>query len=76
KRKPLSDQKLCDLMAREGCNLARRTVAKYRDQLRIPGTTGRKEYPPHVFLHHKVSRFAGTLSKRSANSPQIPRENL
>lgn len=45
KRKPLSDQKLCDLMAREGCNLARRTVAKYRDELHIPGTTGRKEYP-------------------------------
>ncbi|MEG1577285.1 MAG: hypothetical protein RR336_00805, partial [Oscillospiraceae bacterium] len=50
KRKPLSDQKLCDLMAREGCNLARRTVAKYRDELRIPGTTGRKEYPLR-FVH-------------------------
>lgn len=44
KKKPLSDQKLCDLMAREGCPISRRTVAKYRDELGIPSTTGRKEY--------------------------------
>lgn len=44
KKKPLSDQKLCELMAREGCELARRTVAKYRDELHIPGTAGRKDY--------------------------------
>ena len=44
KKKPLSDQKLCELMSREGCELSRRTVAKYRDELRIPSTTGRKQY--------------------------------
>ncbi len=44
KRKPLSDQKLCELMGREGCTLSRRTVAKYRDELNIPSTTGRKQY--------------------------------
>ncbi|MCQ4769233.1 RNA polymerase factor sigma-54 [Eubacteriales bacterium SGI.150] len=44
KRKPLSDQKLCERMAREGCELSRRTVAKYRDELGIPSTTGRKQY--------------------------------
>lgn len=44
KRKPLSDQKLCERMAEEGCALSRRTVAKYRDELRIPSTTGRKLY--------------------------------
>lgn len=44
KRKPLSDQKLCEQMEREGCAIARRTVAKYRDELNIPGTTGRKTY--------------------------------
>ena len=42
KHKPLSDQKLCERMAREGCELSRRTVAKYRDELGIPSTTGRK----------------------------------
>ena len=44
KRKPLSDQKLCELMSQEGCALSRRTVAKYRDELGIPSTTGRKQY--------------------------------
>jgi RNA polymerase sigma-54 factor len=44
KRKPLSDQKLCELMSTQGCTLSRRTVAKYRDELNIPSTTGRKQY--------------------------------
>lgn len=43
KQKPLSDQKLCEQMANQGCVLSRRTVAKYRDELNIPGMTGRKE---------------------------------
>ena len=44
KKKPLSDQKLCELMAEEKCEISRRTVAKYRDELNIPSTTGRKQY--------------------------------
>ena len=44
KHKPLSDQKLCELMAKDGCEISRRTVAKYRDELGIPSTTGRKQY--------------------------------
>lgn len=44
KKKPLSDQKLCELLAEQGCEISRRTVAKYRDELGIPSTTGRKEY--------------------------------
>lgn len=44
KRRPLSDQKLCQLMGEQGCALSRRTVAKYRDELHIPSTTGRKLY--------------------------------
>ena len=44
RKKPLSDQKLCERMAEEGCQLSRRTVAKYRDELNIPSTTGRKSY--------------------------------
>ena len=44
KKKPLSDQKLCVMMAERGCQLSRRTVAKYRDELGIPSTAGRKEY--------------------------------
>ena len=40
---PLSDQKLCQAMAQQGCVLSRRTVAKYRDELNIPGASGRKQ---------------------------------
>lgn len=42
RRKPLSDQKLCERMAAAGCILSRRTVAKYRDELGIPGTSARR----------------------------------
>ncbi len=42
KARPLSDQKLCEALARQGCPISRRTVAKYRDELNIPGASGRK----------------------------------
>ena len=42
KGKPLSDQQLTRLLAREGCALSRRTVAKYRGELGIPSAAGRK----------------------------------
>lgn len=44
KRKPLSDQKLCELLEARGMVLSRRTVAKYRDEMGIPSTSGRKEF--------------------------------
>lgn len=43
KRKPLSDEKLKNLLQEEGYNIARRTVAKYREQLGIPVARLRKE---------------------------------
>jgi RNA polymerase sigma-54 factor len=36
KKKPLTDQKLMDILNEKGYNIARRTVAKYREQLNIP----------------------------------------
>ena len=42
KAKPLSDQQLSEHMAREGCPISRRTVAKYREELGIPSASGRK----------------------------------
>ena len=42
---PLSDQKIADLFAASGVKLARRTVAKYRDELRIPVASDRKFRP-------------------------------
>jgi RNA polymerase sigma-54 factor len=44
KKKPLSDQKLCDLLASRGIEISRRTVAKYRDELGISSTSGRKQF--------------------------------
>ncbi len=36
KSKPLSDDKLNELLEEKGYNVARRTIAKYREQLGIP----------------------------------------
>ena len=41
--KPLSDDKLAAILNKEGMDVARRTVAKYRDQLSIPVARLRKE---------------------------------
>jgi RNA polymerase sigma-54 factor len=43
KKKPLSDDKLEKLLKDKGYNIARRTVAKYREQLNIPVARLRKE---------------------------------
>lgn len=43
KKKPLSDEKLKDMLQQRGYNIARRTVAKYREQLHIPVARLRKE---------------------------------
>ncbi len=44
KKKPLSDQKIADMLAKEGLTIARRTVTKYREGMNIPATTMRKGY--------------------------------
>ena len=44
KRKPLSDQKIVDLLKAEKIDLSRRTVAKYREALKIPSSSKRKRY--------------------------------
>ncbi len=43
KRRPLSDEKLMEMLNTRGYNIARRTVAKYREQLNIPVARLRKE---------------------------------
>lgn len=43
KTKPYSDEKLMELLSQEGYNVARRTIAKYREQLDIPVARLRKE---------------------------------
>ncbi len=40
--KPLSDDKLANILNKEGMDVARRTVAKYRDMLNIPSSSQRR----------------------------------
>ena len=42
KRHPLTDEKIVDLLAKQGLQISRRTVAKYRDQMGISATSVRK----------------------------------
>ena len=41
-RKPLSDSKIADILGEQGINVARRTIAKYRETLSIPPSNERK----------------------------------
>ena len=43
-RRPLSDQKIADILKKDGLIIARRTVAKYREQLKILPARLRKQY--------------------------------
>jgi len=42
KEKPLSDNRITKLLSDQGINVARRTVAKYREELNIPSSSERK----------------------------------
>lgn len=42
KRKPLSDQNLCDMLNKDDMNISRRTVAKYREEMNIKSSSKRK----------------------------------
>jgi RNA polymerase sigma-54 factor len=42
--KPLSDQEVVKMLTEKGINIARRTVAKYRDELGILPSNLRKVY--------------------------------
>lgn len=44
KKKPLSDDTIAKILNEEGCDIARRTIAKYREQLRILPSSKRKQF--------------------------------
>lgn len=44
KRKPLSDQKIVELLKEQGVDVARRTIAKYREALNILPSSKRKQF--------------------------------
>lgn len=41
-KKPISDMKICEALTQQGFEIARRTVAKYREQMNIPPSSKRK----------------------------------
>ena len=43
-KKPLSDSKLAVMLQNEGIQVARRTVAKYRESMHIPSSSDRKRF--------------------------------
>ncbi len=43
-QEPLSDQALADMLTRQGLNISRRTVAKYREEMGVPSSGRRKRY--------------------------------
>jgi len=43
KKKPLSDSKIAEILKSQGIKIARRTVAKYREEMGIPGVFERRE---------------------------------
>lgn len=43
KKKPYSDERLCDMLKEQGYEIARRTIAKYREKMSIPVARLRKE---------------------------------
>lgn len=44
KKKPLSDQKICEHLKKYNMNISRRTVAKYREELKIKSSSKRKRF--------------------------------
>lgn len=43
-KKPLSDQRIADILSQKGMQISRRTVAKYRQEMGVPSTTARRRY--------------------------------
>jgi RNA polymerase sigma-54 factor len=44
KKGPLSDQVICDMLNKKDMNISRRTVAKYREEMGIKSSKGRKRF--------------------------------
>ena len=43
RKKPLSDQKICEILAERGVDISRRTIAKYRTDMGIASSSARRE---------------------------------
>ena len=50
-QKPLSDDALMEQLQKDGIDIARRTVAKYREAMRIASSSGRRKQKKHLVGH-------------------------
>ncbi|MEC4675866.1 MAG: hypothetical protein VST72_02940, partial [Nitrospirota bacterium] len=47
-QRPLSDKQIVDILTDRNIRIARRTIAKYRDELKIPPQSQRKRLQPNT----------------------------
>ena len=71
-RRPLSDSKIMNILQKEGLVLARRTIAKYREELKIPTSNQRKVCTDDASRtesdrHRPSGRFAEATRSRSTS---------
>ena len=63
-RAPLSDSKIVSILQKEGLMLARRTIAKYREELKIPTSNQRKAAKPS----RQLSAVSGPMTAGQTES--------
>ncbi len=68
REKPLSDSEIARLLSLSGLKLARRTVAKYREELGILSSEKRKRQHQHSAEHHSAAASHGALEAESVLS--------
>jgi RNA polymerase sigma-54 factor len=68
--RPLSDARLSELLAREGIRIARRTVAKYREELRIPSSSIRRVEPEGGAAPAEEAEAVATLEAEGKGEEQ------
>ncbi len=55
-QKPLSDMHIVNILKNKNITIARRTVAKYREEMKIPPHTQRKKLSSNSFNAHLMRR--------------------
>jgi RNA polymerase sigma-54 factor len=69
---PLSDARLSEFLSRDGVKIARRTVAKYREELRIPASSIRRSDPAPGALIAIPGSEATDIEEEASAAPPGP----
>ena len=68
---PTSDGKIVNILKDKNIEIARRTVAKYRDELRIPSMNQRKKVP--IGYLNSLKQFDATSNRRTTDEHKCNR---